>query len=441
MLSILPERRSVNGRTILQKVTTEAYDFLGHLMSTRLNSQLDKAVDHLLARGRYDRRGGVPYFREQVGACLRCGSHHCDHFSRNGHRPRTLNRWDCELQLRLPRVVCQCGGSVKLDFAGLIRPYQRLGDDLDAQIQRWGAMSVSLREMRAELTHSRLGPLGLRTLMERLHDLQALTPDLDASQVPPILQIDAIWFTELQPTETTQADAAGRQRVGKKGQKRPLFIALGVWPETGRREILAWELGASEDAAAWLKFLTRLEAEGIRGTNGLKLVIHDGGSGLCAALRSVDFGAAEQRCLFHKLRNISRALQFADDVSAQERKRQRRSIMKDFKAIWEAQNLGTALRRYLQVWRQYRTSQPKAAETLRRDFRSTVTYYHLEAAQPTWPRTELRTTSRLERFNRTLRRHMRNANAYHSDEGVLAMVAQAADRYFEPGAAMHKAGT
>ena len=99
------------------------------------------------------------------------------------------------------------------------------------------------------------------------------------------------------------------------------------------------------------------------------------------------------------------------------------------------------MRRYLPVWRQYRSTQPKAAETLRRDFRSTVTYYSLEAAHPTWLRTDLRTTSRLERFNRTIRRHICTANAYHADEGVLAMVAQAADHYFEPGAAMHKAGT
>jgi hypothetical protein len=34
-----------------------------------------------------------------------------------------------------------------------------------------------------------------------------------------------------------------------------------------------------------------LEAQGIRGENGLKLIIHDGGSGLRSALRTVYFGA------------------------------------------------------------------------------------------------------------------------------------------------------
>jgi hypothetical protein len=300
MPSLLPDRRTVNGGKMLHDTIDEIHAYLGRLMSQRLNLRLSAAVDHLLGRGRYDRRAAVPDAWEQSGRGQRCGSHRCDHFSRNGHRLRTLGLLDYVLSLALPRVVCQCGGSVQLDFAGLLRPYQRLGAAIDAQIQRWGAMSISLREVQAELAHSAVGPLGLRTINERLHQLQELTPDLAADQVPPILQIDAIWYTQLLPTGETRPDSQGRQRAVKKGQKRPILIAMGMWPETGRREILAWEVGQSEDAAAWVHFLGRLEEQGLRGANGLKLVIHDGGSGLCAALQTVDLDAAEQRCLFHK---------------------------------------------------------------------------------------------------------------------------------------------
>jgi len=143
------------------------------------------------------RRATVAYDLEQSGKCRRCGMHRCDHFSRNGHRPRALGLWDYMLALQLPRVVCTCGGSVALDFTGLLRPHQRLGDEIDAQIHRWGAISITLREMQAELAHSAVGRLGLRTTNERLHQLGELTPDLDATQVPRILQIDAIWFTQL----------------------------------------------------------------------------------------------------------------------------------------------------------------------------------------------------------------------------------------------------
>jgi hypothetical protein len=395
--------------------------------------RLSATVDYLLGRRRYDRRAVVPRDWEQTGRCQGCGSHRCDHFSRNGHRPRTLGLWDYVLPLALPRVVCQCGGSVQLDFAGLLRPYQRLGDDIDAQIQRWGAMSISLREMQAELAHSAVGRLGLRTINERLHQLQELTPDLDADQVPPILQIDAIWYTQLLPTGETRPDSQARRRAVKKGQKRPILIAMGIWPETGRRQILAWELGQSEDAAAWVHFLGWLEEKGIRGANGLKLVIHDGGSGLCSALQTVDLDAAEQRCLFHKLRNIGDALSFDENLSRQQRRQQRRKILKDFQAIWDAKEYATALRRYLHVVRQYRDTQPRAVATLRREFRSTLTFYRIAKQYPTWPRSLLRATSHLERFNRRLRRRIRTANAYHSDAGILAVVAQEADHVFRPG--------
>jgi hypothetical protein len=418
---------------MLHETIVETHAYLGRLMSQRLNLRLCAAVDYLLGRGRYDRRAAVPRDWEQVGRCQRCGSHRCDHFSRNGHRPRTLGLLDYVLPLALPRVVCQCGGSVQLDFAGLLRPYQRLGDDIDAQIARWGGMSLSLREMQAELAHSAVGQLGLRTINERLHQLQDLTPDLEGSQVPPILQIDAIWYTQLLPTGETRADSQNRRRLVKKGQKRPILIAMGVWPETGRREILAWELGQSEDAATWVHFLGRLEEQGLRGANGLKLVIHDGGSGLCAALQTVHLDAAEQRCLFHKLKNIAEALSFEENLSRQQRRQQRRKILKDFQAIWDAKEYATALRRYLHVVRQYRSTQPKAVATLRREFRSTLTFYHLQKQHPTWPRSLLRATSHIERFNRRLRRRIRTANAYHSDAGILAVVAQEADHAFRAG--------
>lgn len=439
---LLPERRAVNGRALFLQEVSETQAFLDHLMSQRLTLRLHQAVDQLLGRRRYERRASVPYDWAQVGACQRCGSHRCDHFSRNGSRPRTVTFLDFQAHLRLPRVVCQCGGSVRLNFDGLLRPYQRLGDDVEAQIRRWAQLRLSLREMQAELAHSRIGSLGWRTLNERLHQLRELTPDLDAQQVPPILQLDAIWFTQLQATEEFRTDRRGRRRAVKQGHKRPIFIALGLWPDTGRREVLAWQLGDSEDAEAWLTFLSDLEAQGIRGANGLRLLIHDGGAGLGAALQTVDFDAAQQRCLFHKLRNIASALQLDPQLTPKQRRRQRRAILKDFAAIWDSKDYATALRRYVRVCRQYRQDQPAAVATLRRDFRSTVTYYQLEAQHPTWPRPYLRTTSYLERLNRRFRRRIRAANAYHSDDGVLAMIAQEADQAFRPGRKLlHKPAT
>jgi transposase-like protein len=174
----------------------------------------------------------------------------------------------------------------------------------------------------------------------------------------------------------------------------------------------------------------------------LRLIIHDGGSGLCAALRFLDLGVAEQRCLFHKLRNIAKAIQLPDDLDPEERRRMRKTIMNDFKAIWQAKQYPTVLRRYLQVYHKYRYSQPAAVATLRRDFRATLACYHIKQEHPAWDWRFLRTTSRLERFNRALRKRCRSAGAYHSDQGLEAMIAQTADEAFQPyGTAREKRHT
>jgi transposase-like protein len=433
MPSLQPERRKVNGHTMLTTAFKEAQATVQRQMSERVNQLLAQGVDHLLGRSTYERRASVPADWEQSGRCCHCQTRHCDHFSRNGYRPRTLSCLDYQLQLRLPRVVCQCGGSVQLDFSGLLRPYQRLSDEVDAQLQRWAKMGHSLRDMQAESRHCHLGPLGLRTRCERLHQLQDLTPGADEIVTPPVVQVDAIWFSQLCPTGQLRRDAQGRLRPVKSRRKRCLLIALGIWPDSGRCVILAWQLADSEDSQAWLAFLTRLEEQGVRGEQGLQLIIHDGGEGLCAALQIVHFDAAHQRCLFHKLRNIASAFQLPEGLTRAERTRRRRTMLKDFQAIWAAKEYTTLLRRYLQVVRQYRTTQPDAVATLRRDFRATVSYYQIQQQHPTWQRRHLRTTSRLERFNRTLRRHIRTAGAYHSDEGILAVIAQEADYRYPRG--------
>lgn len=426
----IPESCSpVNARTQFECALLETEATLRHTVALMLTNLLVAVVRDVLMRPYYWRRARVSKRLRRAGKCCRCGSRKSHLFTRNGFRKRLLlTRWG-ELSVYVPRVRCQCGGSVRIDFGGLLHPYQRIWDDVDAQIQRWGALGVSLRQMRKELEHLHIGPLALRTLNRRLHQLADLSPEGNPTDVPPILQIDAIWITLMRPNGKVRRDRKGRKRAVKGRFKCPVLIAMGVWPDKDRCEILLWHLGQSEDAEEWVAFLSLLEAQGIRGENGLKLIIHDGGSGLCSALRTVYFGAEEQRCLFHKLRNIYNAIRVSDDLSPKQKRRRRKAIFKDFRAIWQAHRYDTVLRRYLKVVRAYRHSQPEAVATLRRDFRATVTYYHLEQQFPTWERQHLRTTSRLERFNRRIRRRARAANAYHSSEGVLAMLAQAAHEF------------
>lgn len=427
MMTKIPETCSpVNARSLLETMLEEADASLREGIGRRASRILASIVSHILGRSYHQRRHGVPLHVRREGQCCRCQSKASHRFSRNGFRKRhPLSRWG-ELEIDLPRVLCECGGSVQIDFGGILGAYQRVWEEVDTQIQRWGALALSLRQMQRELVHLHIGPLALRTLNRRLHLLQHLDVDRAPEDVPPILQVDAVWVTLLRPNGKLRRDRTGRKRPVKGRLRRPIFVAMGVWPARDQGQILLWQLGESEGAKEWIGFLSLLEAQGIHRDNGLKLIIHDGGSGLCSALSIVHFGAAKQRCLFHKLRNINHALRLPEHLSPKQRQRCRKAIFRDFRAIWEARRYQTALRRYLKAVRTWRQSQPEAVATLRRDFRSTVTYYLMEQLHPTWQRRHLRTTSRLERFNRSVRRRARAANAYHSDQGVLAMIAQVA---------------
>ena len=433
MASIATERGSVNAKAIFAAALAETQAALVKRLGEAVGQGLDANIERMLGRSAYVRRERIGPWVEVSAVCQRCKCRQSQRFLRNGHRAHTvLTLWG-EVTVWVQRLVCVCGGSVRLAMEGWLRPYQRIGDDIDAQVRRWGALRLSLREMQAELAQLHLPPLALRTLNQRLQQVAAIpaattaaaTTAAPVAPVPPVLQVDAIWVTQLVPTGTYHRDAKGRRRPDKKRIKRPIFIALGVWPDSDRAEVLAWRLAEREDEGAWLAFLSHLEATGICGANGLELIIHDGGAGLCAAFNIVHFGAAEQRCLFHKLRNLYHAIRVsAENLTRQEQRRQRKAIFRDFHHIWQAKRFATLLQRYRHVVRQYRLTQPEAVHCLRTDFRATVAYFAVHQRHPDWDITHLRTTSRLERCNRCLRRRARAASAYHSDAGLQAMITQ-----------------
>ncbi len=68
---------------------------------------------------------------------------------------------------------------------------------------------------------------------------------------------------------------------------------------TGRREIIALDVGASETEAFWTEFLRELVA---RGLVGVQLVISDAHEALKNAIAKV-LGAPWQRCTVHFLRD------------------------------------------------------------------------------------------------------------------------------------------
>jgi putative transposase len=91
-----------------------------------------------------------------------------------------------------------------------------------------------------------------------------------------------------------------RNGKGSRVVSQAIVVATGVTAD-GRREVLGFAVGDSEDGAFWTAFLRSLKTRGLAGT---KLVISDAHAGLKAAIAAVMLGATWQRCRVHFLRNV-----------------------------------------------------------------------------------------------------------------------------------------
>jgi hypothetical protein len=120
---------------------------------------LERQLDEELGCGVYQRCEEVAPWIEVSGRCQRCRSRQSLRSSRNGRRARhVLALWG-EVTIAMQRVVCECGGSARLEVDGWLCAYQRIGEDVDSQVRRWVALCVSLREMQQELAQLHLSPL------------------------------------------------------------------------------------------------------------------------------------------------------------------------------------------------------------------------------------------------------------------------------------------
>lgn len=193
------------------------------------------------------------------------------------------------------------------------------------------------------------------------------------------------------------------------------MVALGFWQEGERREILDWQIATSEDHKQWTSFLQRLKERGVTPAKGLKAIVRDGGGGLQQALGLVyDSTVIDQRCIFHKLKNV--ADQCRTELKGKENKEAKRQLMQEARAVYDAESAEQARER-LAIWSlKWCEQAPKTVSTFANDFEATIAYFQLDGLTREW----IRSTSLLERVNRQLRRKFSQALTFGSNTGTEA---------------------
>jgi transposase-like protein len=290
---------------------------------------------------------------------------------------------------------------------------------------------MSLRWIKEWLDARMSSSVGLRTLNERVRQIAELVPgwqDEVLEEIPPVVRVDGIWVTLMVPTGEVKEDSLGRRRLVKQARKVPILVAQGVWPTSGRQEVVAWVVGRQEDEESWEALLTQMYERGIRPERGLCLLVGDGSAGLREARQTVYWDVPFQRCIFHKLRNIWRDIVLPDGLEGKAGRAYKRRFIRSAARVWQAPDLNEARRRQRRFCEKWEERQPAAVATMRRDFEDTLAFYQVQAAAAlrgeVWPARRLRTTSPLEREFRASRRRLAGAVLFHSPSGLSAVFHQ-----------------
>lgn len=203
---------------------------------------------------------------------------------RNGTRARTLTTTAGDLNLQIPKLR---QGSF---FPALLERRRRIDQALYAVVMEAYLHGVSTRKV-----DDLVKALGADTGISK-SEVSRICEDLDA-------EVGAFRERDLSALDFPYVflDATYcKARVGHRVVSQAVVVAFGVAAD-GRREVLGFDVGDSENEIFWTEFLRSLKA---RGLGGVKLVISDAHTGLKKAINTVFQGASWQRCRVHAMRNV-----------------------------------------------------------------------------------------------------------------------------------------
>jgi putative transposase len=418
-IQFLPgELKGEERKAIIQGVQKQLHEAVIGAIRPLLTEFCEEELTAKLGREKGEPRRVSGQAREIEWQCGHCGCRDANQFTRDGHYRRALETgWGHVEGLQVPMLECQCCGHDVVCSYAILEKYRRFWLDVDQQVLFGTGLCQSLRHLSQQWSAMLESSVGLRTINERINQIEPLVRQARSepiSEVPPVVQFDGIWLRLQTQTDTVKLDKRQRKRKKKAGKRVVLLVALGFWTDgSGRREILDWQVADGESKAAWDPFVHRLWERGVRPENGLQAVIRDGCGELGEAVAWV-YGTTviEQRCIFHKLRNV--ADKGREELKGEEKKQELPLLLDQASVIYQAQSAQEARQRLAAFADTWGARAPKAVATFERDFEQTIAYYRLDGVA----RELIRTTSLLERTNRELRRKFRQACGFGSPRGA-----------------------
>jgi transposase-like protein len=360
-------------------------DFLRTMIEVMTRALMEMEVSEQIGAGRYERSESRQ-----------------DH--RNGYRDRVWETRVGEIPLEIPKLR---KGSY---YPSFLEPRRRAERALLAVIQSAYVEGVSTRKVD-DLVQA-LGLTGIdkskvSRICKELDEGVTAFRNRPLEVAYPYLWLDALYL---------------KVRQNHRIVSMAVVLAIGV-RETGGREILDLDIGASEEEAFWTDFLRRLVERGLK---GVQLVISDAHKGLRGAMNTVLTGTAWQRCRVHCMRN----------VLAYVPKRDKSIVAAAIRTIFAQPSQEAARQQLAEVVKAMEPRWPKAAEVLMAAEDDVLTYMTFPPEH--WSR--IYSTNPLERVNREVKRRTNVVGIFPNVDAVLRLVGsvlievheewQAGRRYF-----------
>lgn len=200
-------------------------------------------------------------------------------------------------------------------------------------------------------------------------------------------------------------------RMGGTG-KDAVLVAYAILQD-GSMELLAVDLGQSESDRSWGNFVNGLKARGLKDP---LMVCSDGNAGVINAIDSHFTTSYRQRCLKHRAENI------LDAVPKEHQDRVWKALLPIF---YGASSLEQAKIFVKKFQTSFRKEFPAAVSRLEADLDQCLSFYLFPAHH--WKR--MRTSNKLERLNKEIRRRL-NVIGRHPDElGCLSLIYAVTKKY------------
>jgi putative transposase len=311
------------------------------------------------------------------------------HDKGNGSYPRAFKSLSSNsLIINVPRTRYTDFKPFVLEF---LKYSQEQVNELVLKLYTKGLTTRDISDVLATFFGQEISYSQVSNLAERFHELRLAWEKTSLEAYYKVVYCDALYVT---------------LRRGNSYSKEPVHIIYGL-REDNKPEVLDISVNPSESANSWSGFLDKLKQRGVKKVD---LFVADGLKGLEHEIHRAFPGAAFQKCVVHKMRNILNKVRPKEKSAvAQELK----EVFDNFDKDSTLEQAQAKLQKFIDKWGKV---YPFIKNSLQDD---TLEYYFTYIQFPGSIRRMIYTTNNIESLNKKLPKATKNKQSFEKEDRLL----------------------